>query len=65
MHTRAEKNAALAERFSINPCISNEGCWNALLLDDLFDTGATMSAVCQTLRSYRKINAVFAVAITW
>jgi predicted amidophosphoribosyltransferase len=65
MHSRAEKDAALAGRFSINQCISNEGCWNALLLDDLFDTGATMNAVCQALRSYRKINGVFAAAITW
>ena len=62
---RAEKDAALAGRFSINRCIANEGHWNALLLDDLFDTGATMDAACQTLRSYRKIRRIYAVAITW
>lgn len=65
MHTRAEKDAALEGRFSINACISNEGRWNALLLDDLFDTGATMDAVCKALRTYRKINNIYAAAITW
>jgi predicted amidophosphoribosyltransferase len=65
MNTRAEKDAALAGRFSINECITNEGRWNALLLDDLFDTGATMDAVCRALRTYRKINHIYAAAITW
>lgn len=65
LHTRAEKDAALAGRISINQCITNEGRWNALLLDDLFDTGATMNAVCQALRAYPKINHIYAAAITW
>lgn len=65
MSTREEKDAALAGRFSINQCIANEGHWNALLLDDLFDTGATMDAVCRALRTYRKINDIYAAAITW
>lgn len=65
MQTKAEKDAALAGRFSINDCITNEGRWNALLLDDLFDTGATMDAGCRTLRTYRKIHRIYAVAITW
>jgi len=64
MRTREEKDAALAGRFRINPGITNEGHWNALLLDDLFDTGATMDAVCQALRTYRKINRIYAAAIT-
>lgn len=65
LHTRAEKDAALDGKFSINPSISNEGCWNALLLDDLFDTGATMDAVCRSLRTYHKINQIYVAAITW
>lgn len=65
LHTREEKDAALEGRFSINPSITNEGCWNALLLDDLFDTGATMDAVCRTLRTYKKIDRVYAASITW
>jgi|SRR5579872_3512028 len=65
MNTREEKDAALQGRFSINPGITNEGCWNALLLDDLFDTGATMDAVSKALRTYEKINHVYAASITW
>lgn len=65
LHGREEKDAALLGRFSINPCITNEGRWDALLLDDLFDTGATMDAVCTALRTYNKINRVYAAAITW
>ena len=65
LHTREEKDAALAGRITVNESISNEGCWNALLLDDLFDTGATMDAVCRALRTYRKINHIYAAAITW
>lgn len=65
LHTREEKNAALEGRFSINPSITNDGRWNALLLDDLFDTGATMDAVCRTLRTYKKIDRVYAASITW
>jgi predicted amidophosphoribosyltransferase len=65
LNGRDEKEAALQGRFSINPAITNEGCWNALLLDDLFDTGATMDVVCKTLRTYKKINRVYAASITW
>lgn len=65
MNTRAEKDAALQGRFSINPSITNEGSWNALLLDDLFDTGATMDAVCQALRAYPKIDQIYTAAVTW
>ncbi|MZH99452.1 ComF family protein [Dickeya dianthicola] len=65
LHSREEKDAALQGRFSINPSITNAGHWDALLLDDLFDTGATMDAVCKTLRTYNKINRVYAAAITW
>lgn len=64
LRTREQKDAALAGRISVNECISNEGQWNALLLDDLFDTGATMNAVCQALRSYAKINRIYAATIT-
>jgi predicted amidophosphoribosyltransferase len=65
LNTRQEKDDALNGRFSINPTIKNEGCWNALLLDDLFDTGATMDAVAKTLKAYKKIGSVYAASITW
>lgn len=65
LNNREDKDAALQGRFSINPSIDNKGCWNALLLDDLFDTGATMDAVCQALRTYPKINQIYAATIIW
>ena len=65
MKNKAEKVAALEGRFTINPAIINEGRWNVLLLDDLFDTGATMETVCAALWTYPKIHKVYAAAITW
>ena len=65
MHTREEKDAALAGRFSINQCIRDKVHGNALLLDDIFDTGATMNAACQALRTHPNINHVYVAAITW
>jgi predicted amidophosphoribosyltransferase len=65
LDTREEKDEALKGRFSINPSIASEGRWNALLLDDLFDTGATMEAVAKILKTYDKINNVYVASITW
>ncbi|MCI1022878.1 ComF family protein [Pseudomonas putida] len=65
LRNREEKDAALAGRIKINDVIQADGSWNALLLDDLFDTGATMDAVCRALRGYRKINQIYAATITW
>ena len=63
--TRAEKDAELAGRFSINDAIAGNGKSNALLLDDLFDTGASMQAATSALRSYAKIGGVYVAALTW
>ena len=65
MNTKAEKEAALSGRFSIQDGIAGEGKWNVLLLDDLFHSGASMEAACATLRTYAKIDKIFAVALTW
>ncbi len=66
LHSREEKDEALTGLFSINKSsIANEGSWNALLLDDLFDAGATMDAVCKALKTYKKINHIYAATITW
>lgn len=62
---KAAKEALLAGRFSIEDQISNHGRWNVLLIDDLYDTGASMEAACACLKSYAKIDRVFVVALTW
>jgi len=63
--TKAEKEAALTDRFSINDEITSRGRWNVLVLDDLFDTGASLEAVCAVLRGYRKIRKIYVATLTW
>ncbi|MBY3474083.1 ComF family protein [Rhizobium laguerreae] len=63
--TREEKDAELAGRFSINDAITSEGKWNALLVDDLFDSGASMEAATNALRTYKKIDGIYVAALTW
>jgi predicted amidophosphoribosyltransferase len=63
--SKEQKAAELAGRFSINDGIGGEGSWNALLLDDLFDSGASMEAATNALRLYPKIKGVYVAALTW
>jgi predicted amidophosphoribosyltransferase len=63
--TKAEKVAELSGRLSINDGISGKGTWNALLLDDLFDTGASMEAATAALRAYDKIAGIYVAALSW
>lgn len=63
--TKEEKVMELSGRFSINDGIGGEGRWNAILFDDLFDSGASMEAATAALRTYKKIDGVYAVALTW
>jgi predicted amidophosphoribosyltransferase len=63
--TRAEKVAALQGMITLNPGITNEGRWTALLVDDLFDSGATVDAACHVLRTYEKIGDIYVATITW
>ena len=65
LSTKEEKVAALVGRFSLNDEIQNEGRWNALLVDDLYDSGASMEAACAVLRGYSKINCLYTAALTW
>ena len=62
---KAEKVELLKDKFSINDSITNEGKWNALLIDDLYDTGATLETAYEALKSYRKINNIYVATVTW
>lgn len=63
--SREKKVAALAGRFVLRDEIKSEGCWNALVVDDLYDSGASLEAVCNILQSYRKIEKIFVASLTW
>jgi predicted amidophosphoribosyltransferase len=59
------KVEALKGRFAIHDGIAGDGRWNLLLVDDLFDSGASMEAACAKLRTYNKIGKIFVAALTW
>ena len=65
MSSKAEKEAALLGRFRIDDTIKGDGKWTVLIIDDLFDSGASMEAACSALRSYAKIDKIFVAALTW
>ena len=41
IHNVQDKMAALEGKFSINDSIT-DGCWDAIIIDDLYDTGSSM-----------------------
>ncbi|WP_414862201.1 ComF family protein [Pseudomonas sp. IT-P176] len=63
LETYAERVAALAGCFEVRDAMS-KGPWNALVIDDLYDTGASLEAACFTLRKYGNIRNISAIAIT-
>lgn len=65
LQTREEKDQALVGAISLNYCITNEGKWNALLIDDLYHSGASIDAAVDVLRTYEKIGKIFVATLTW
>lgn len=63
--TKAEKIEAIRDSFSVNDEIEGSGPWDVLVVDDLFDTGASMEAACTVLRAYPKVRKIYVVALTW
>lgn len=65
VNTKAEKLEILKDSFSINDAIGGAGPLNALLVDDLFATGASLEAACTAMRNYAKIRSVYVATLTW
>jgi predicted amidophosphoribosyltransferase len=65
LNTREEKVAALAGQITLNPVIQNNGKWAALVVDDLYHSGASLDAACDVLRTYEKIGSIYVATLTW
>lgn len=65
LQTRAEKVAALDGSFSLDDGIIGQGPWNVLLIDDLYDSGASLEGACKVLRTYPKIAKIYVATVTW
>lgn len=65
LNSKADKLEALQGLLSVNEIITTEGSWNALLVDDLFHTGASLESACAALKSYRKVKNIYVAALSW
>lgn len=65
LSTKQEKLEALQGRFQVKDSIDGTAPCNVLLLDDLFDTGATTEAACTALRTSAKVGRIYVAAVTW
>lgn len=61
---RQEKLDAIGKRFSVFDQIQSDGCWNVVVIDDLYDTGVSLESACQVLRGYSKVNNIYVATLT-
>ncbi len=59
-----EKMKVLATAFSIKDEIAGNDCWDVLLIDDLYGSGASLNAAAITLKTYSKVNNIYVAAFT-
>lgn len=61
--TREDKVSALMGAFTVYDVL-NEGLYDVLIIDDLFDTGSSLEAATKSLRNYSKIRNVYVATVT-
>lgn len=62
--TREEKIQALMGCFQINNAITNDGKWDVLILDDLYSSGASLSAATKAMSTYDKVDNIYVAAFS-
>lgn len=65
--TKDEKNEALTKSgFTLTTTdgFTTDGPWNALVIDDLYHTGASMEAACAVLSAHPKIKKIYVATLT-
>lgn len=65
LETREQKLAAIGNSLGVYDVISGQGRWNVLLVDDLYDSGASMHAACTALSRHPKIADIYVACLTW
>ncbi|SDK53616.1 hypothetical protein SAMN05192566_1565 [Methylophilus rhizosphaerae] len=63
MRTKEEREAALLNAFTCNNVLV-EGTHNVLIIDDLYDTGASLEAATRVLRSYPRVGQIYVATVT-
>jgi predicted amidophosphoribosyltransferase len=61
---RSEKVSALTGAFKVQNVLSNGTGYNILIIDDLFDSGASLEVATNELRKYDRINRIHVVTAT-
>ncbi|MFP4350613.1 MAG: ComF family protein, partial [Desulfococcaceae bacterium] len=56
---KEEKIKILMEYLQISDGITNKGKWDILIIDDLYSTGASLSAATRTIGTYEKANNIY------
>lgn len=64
IENREKRIEALMKCFCINDTITNNGCWDVLIIDDLYDSGSSLTAATRALRTYSKVNNIYVGAFT-
>lgn len=61
--SREEKVETLMGAFTVNDVL-NDGLYDVLIIDDLFDTGSSLEAATNVVNSYSKIRDVYVATVT-